>query len=666
MKPTTTYLLESLSNNDVTFFIPPYQRNYEWSTETCGVFFDDVQRVATSNHDGVKTEHFFGSIVYVVEEAGFGLPSKLILTDGQQRITTTMLLLMALRDSIDDDRYRETIQKRYIENERVSEGTDFKIKLKQVESDWETYKLLALRHDVPQKERNSRVYQNYVFFRGKMDHFDDAEKKCLLEKGLNKFSTISIQLEPDHNPWENPQEIFESMNSIGQPLSLADLVRNYLLMGKNSHKQTSLYDQFWLKLERQLPGMLSEFIRDYLQANQHKSFKVARESNYKVLYMQFKEIARQRDVEDIFKELVQFSQPYAIACGLAFTNVWAIDQVISDLNVIGASTANSYLAELLSAWMSNRLSSESVVSVLRALRTYLLRRRLLGLTQGENKFFPTLGGRIDELIESESPAEKLFDQLSSQEYALRLPNNDELSSQLATMNFYNLGRSRNYPKLLLSLVEESLTKSRPDLDDTNLQLEHIMPQTLSEQWRKALGESAVATHQELVNNIGNVTLIRHNQELGNKMFTEKKVLYLSKSGLQVAQNHVVNHDLWDKAEIQERQQYLVEIITNQVLGIPANFRHGSNWKQTQSEGQQFDSRQILNQLIGETIRYISNPAITAEVVSGSKVLFEGQEWNLSPLTRELKEREGVANKSSAYQGAMYWSWDDNRLTDLNI
>jgi uncharacterized protein with ParB-like and HNH nuclease domain len=105
MRADPTYLLDSLSSNDVTFFIPPYQRNYEWSIETCKVLLDDVKRVAAENTKGDKTEHFFGSIVYVVEESGFGVPNKYILTDGQQRITTTMLLLMALRDSVEDDTY---------------------------------------------------------------------------------------------------------------------------------------------------------------------------------------------------------------------------------------------------------------------------------------------------------------------------------------------------------------------------------------------------------------------------------------------------------------------------------------------------------------------------------------------------------------------------------
>ncbi|WP_137843743.1 DUF262 domain-containing protein [Microbacterium sp. 2FI] len=666
MKATPTYLLDSLSSNDVTFFIPPYQRNYEWSTDTCKVLLADVQKVASSNAGGAKTEHFFGSIVYVVEDAGFGVPARYVLTDGQQRITTTMLLLMALRDSIDDAEYQETIQKRFLENDRAGEGTEFKIKLKQVESDWEAYKLLALRHEIPGDQKNSTVYQNYMFFRRAIDPLTDTDKKGFLERGLMKFSTISIQLEPDRNPWENPQEIFESMNSLGQPLSLADLARNYLLMGKNSREQTALYNEFWLTLEKRLPGRLSEFLRDWMQADQHKSFKVARENNYKELYSLFKEITRGRHVEDLFQDFVRFSRPYALACGLESTGVPRIDQTIFDLNVIGVAPAYSYLTEVLGAWESGQLSDAQVESVLIAVRTYLLRRRVLGITQAENKFFPALGARLGDLIASTSLTETLFAQLSSQEYALRLPNDDELGVRLVSMNFYNLGRSRNYPRLLLSLAEELLTKSRPAWDDAHLQLEHIMPQKLSSQWRSALGGSADQIHQDLVNNIGNITLIRHNQELGNRSFAEKKSLYSAKSGLQVAQNHVVDRDAWDAASILERQQYMIGMLVKDILRIPQKFTHGSNWAQVQGDSSQFDSRQILNQLIGETLQYVPNPSIVAQVVSDSKVLFEGKEWSLSPLTRELKERDGAVSKSSQFQGALYWSWDGTRLVDLDI
>ncbi|GAB3488142.1 DUF262 domain-containing protein [Flexivirga lutea] len=662
MKANPTYLLESLSNNDVTFFIPPYQRNYEWSTDTCKVLLSDVQRVAKKNSSGANTEHFFGSIVYVVEESGFGVPDKYVLTDGQQRITTTMLLLMALRDSISDPNYQENIQRHFLQNERADDDTEYKIKLKQVETDWEAYKLLALRREISQDLKNSTVHQNYLFFRRSIDTFSDSEKKALLEDGLRKFSTISIRLEPDRNPWENPQEIFESMNSLGQPLSLADLVRNYLLMGKDSRTQTALYKEYWLTLERRLPGKLSEFIRDWMQADQHKSYKVARESNYKELYTHFKELVSERPASELFESFVRFSRPYSLARGALEADDARVNKILFDLNIIGVAPAYSYLTELLARAEAGELSTSQLISALSAIRTYLLRRRILGLTQAENKFFPGLGARLDELLESEEIAESLFGQLSSVEYALRVPNDDELSSRLKTMNFYNLGRSRSYPRLLLSLAEELLTRSRPAWDDSKLQLEHIMPQKLSAEWRDLLGDSFESDHQEFVNNIGNITLIRHNQELGNKAFKEKKVTYAGQSGLQVTQNRIIDCEKWNVESIQRRMEYLVSLLVDDVLELPSKFKYASNWNQ----GIQFDSRQILNQLIGETIQFVSNPTITAEVVSNSKVKFEGKEWSLSPLTRELKEREGIVSKSSVFQGAMYWSWDETKLVDLEL
>lgn len=661
------YLLDSLSNNDVTFFIPPYQRNYEWLTDNCKVLLADVKKVAQSNLTDVKTEHFFGSIVYVVEESGFGLPDKYVLTDGQQRITTTMLLLMALRDSIDDPNYQETIQRRYLENDRADNSVEYKIKLKQVETDWEAYRLLVLRRDVPASLKNSAVHQNYLFFLKALERSTDAERKGLLEKGLMRFSIIAIQLEPDRNPWENPQEIFESMNSLGKPLSLADLVRNYLLMGKSTRQQTELYNGYWLTLEKRLPGTLSEFIRDWMQADQHKSFKVARENNYKELYGAFKDIVRERSVEGLFESFVRFSHPYSIVCGLESTGHQGLDQVILDLNVIGIAPAYSYLAEVLAAWEAKVLSDSDVVNVFTGVRTYLLRRRVLGITQAENKFYPVLGGRLEELSGSQELLDTLFSQLSSQEYALRLPNDDEMRSRLRAINFYNLGRSRNYPRLLLSMAEEKLTKSRPKWDDMRLQLEHILPQTMTAGWRQMLGEDHESVHQEYVNNVGNITLIRHNQELGNKSFEDKKNTYAGQSGLQIAQNRVLDREVWDAAAIKRRQDYVIDLIIDEILEIPSRFRHASNWSQIDRGSAQFDSRTTLNQLIGETIEFVSNPVLTAHVISDSKVLFEGDEWALGPLTKILKERGGaIVSKTSNFHGASNWSWDGTKLVDLDL
>ena len=316
---------------------------------------------------------------------------------------------------------------------------------------------------------------------------------------------------------------------------------------------------------------------------------------------------------------------------------------------------------------AKELSDKDVVEILTGLRTYLLRRRVLGVTQAENKFYPVLGKRLAELSESKDKVSLLFRQLSSQEYALRLPNDDELASRLRTLNFYNWGRSRNYPRLLLSMTEQHLTKSRPVWDDSSLQLEHIMPQKLSAEWRQMLGDGFDSVHQEYVNNIGNLTLIRHNQELGNKSFEEKKITYAGKSGLQVTQNLILDQAVWDAEAMRRRQDYLINLITGNLLAIPAGFKRASNWSQDERETGSFDQRSALNPLIGESIEYVSNPAITAEVISDSKVLFEGQEWALGPLTKHLKQRSGAkVSKTSNFHGASNWSWDGVKLVDLDV
>ena len=158
MKPNEAKLLYLLSNNDVTFFIPPYQRNYEWTDDQCKVFLEDILKTYKANSLGGRTEHFFGSVTYFQTETAFGQPNKLVLIDGQQRITTTMLFLIALRDILDDDNLKGYIDSKYLKNENVKGDSEYKIKLKQVETDWAAYRDLVLGNPVTDKEKSSAVY----------------------------------------------------------------------------------------------------------------------------------------------------------------------------------------------------------------------------------------------------------------------------------------------------------------------------------------------------------------------------------------------------------------------------------------------------------------------------------------------------------------------------
>lgn len=658
MIPQEAKLLHMLSNNDVTFFIPPYQRNYEWTDEQCAVFLDDIIKTSELNRQGKNTEHFFGTITFFQTEAAFGQPSKLVLIDGQQRITTTMLFLVALRDILDEKELSKFIDNKYLKNENISGESEYKIKLKQVETDWVAYKNIILSEELTDKEKDSAVYRNYRYFSNKLQDYqsDGNSLHELVEKGLNKFSVITIELQPEKNLWENPQEIFESMNSLGKPLSLADLVRNYLLLGQSAEDQGFLYNQYWLRIEKTIPGQVSNFIRDYMQAKEKRSFLKATENNYKELYGLFKRMFSASDARELLKDLSESATVYSYLLPYGSCGNKAIDGQLQDLRTINVTTAYSFLLALLSVWKQRLLSDKDIYDILDAFKVYCFRRRLIALRAAENKSFPALTARIPELVEAQDKKMKMFEILSKQESNLRLPNDIELSRVLETMNFYNF----RYCKFFLSLVEEKITRSRPDQTDERLQIEHIMPRKLSGKWLNELGEDYEEIHQKVVDTIGNLTLIRHNQELGNKTFEEKKKIYEEKAGLQIAKTEIINHQRWDEDAINERANWLIPFMLNDVLPIPERMRKTNNF--TPKEGRYLSFQNL--QLIGLDICFIEDPSLVAHVVGDKEVEFEGKRWHLSPLTKEIQTRRGKANASGSYQGAWWWEFDGIRLSDI--
>lgn len=658
MKPIEQHLLPMLSNKDVTFFIPPYQRNYEWTEYQCEVFFNDILSVTELNLSGKQAEHFFGTIVYVQDEHVFGQPDILVLTDGQQRITTTMLCLAAIRDSIDNEQAQKYIDSTYLKNNNTTVDTQYKIKLKQVEKDWEAYKNIILHNEISDEDKKSRVYINYIYFKYRIESLlknNNINPISLIELGLEKFSLVTIQLEPKKNFWENPQEIFESMNSLGKPLSLADLVRNYILLGKTADEQNNLYRNYWLVLEKNVPNNLSDFIRDYMQLKAKESYKKATEKNYKELYGQFKQLFKNSDSETLLKDLKKYSKYYAqIVLGQSTGNI-KIDYKLNDLRIIDVSTLYSFLMVIVNEWNESNLTDNDVISIFDVFINYFLRRKILRLTQGENKAFPKLIDKIHLLINSNDKKEKMFEILAQQEYALRFPNDTEVSQQLQTMNFYNF----SYCKFILSLIEEKITRFRPDKNDKYLQIEHIMPQSLNDDWKKTLGNDYEQIHQEYVHSIGNLTLIRHNQELGNKSFKQKKDVYINNAGLQIAKNNITNCDVWNKKSILDRRNWIIDYILNDVISLPNNMKYKNNYAKKESRLFSFDE----HGLVGKTINYIYDKSISVKVVSDREVEFEGKKWKLSPLVCELETRRGTVNSSRSYQGPVFWEYNGKNITE---
>ncbi len=568
MRSQEQKLLELLSNYSVTFFIPPYQRNYTWDESQCAAFWDDVLSTYKKNKAGDKAEHFLGTLTYFQSDSVFGQPTQLVLIDGQQRVTTTMLFLLAMRDLLDDARAKELINSSYLKNDKVSgENDEYKIKLKQVECDWPAYKKLVLGKKLEPREMAAAVYRNYRFFKGKLNahKMADPDLTRLIDWGIAKLSVVTVELEPK-NPWENPQEIFESMNSLGKPLTLSDLVRNYPLMGKNAGEQEQLYKNFWLEIEHAIPENIHHFIRDFIQLRTGRAQKKATPNNAKELYRVFKEYVKGRNIspEEILSDFARLAPLYATIIYGKMPGHADIGAKLGDLLCMQASVANSFLLGLLEQHGNGSFNDFELSEILDAFRIYIIRQRIMGLSAAANKAFPELVRHFDRLKDSPDKRQKMFEILSEQQYNLRVPSNVEIAAHLMTANFYNFA----YRKFILALVEERMTKSRPDLDDPNLQVEHIMPQTLNGAWKTELGEDAERIHQELCNTIGNLTLIRHNQVLGNKSFREKKEIYENHAGLQIAKTDITNCAVWDAETIKHRTKRITAYLVREVLPVP--------------------------------------------------------------------------------------------------
>lgn len=664
MRANESKLLKLLSSQELTFFIPPYQRNYEWTKDQCEVFYGDITKTAEANRGG-HAEHFFGTVTYFEEITTATEPDQLVLIDGQQRITTTTLFLAALRDSVDDEIVKHSIDNKYLRNPGEAGEAEYRVKLKQVETDWPTYRAIILGEDIPASGFSAPVFRNYSYFRQELKRLpDDSARRWLLDGGLINFSVVEVALEPERNKWENPQEIFESMNSLGKPLSLADLVRNYLLLGLSAQEQDELYRDYWLKIEQNLPDddskEVSNFIRDYMQLIKQDSLKQAGDKNNKELYHEFKQMLDGANAKELLSELSSYSLIYSYIVFGKPTGNESVDRLLADLRYKKNTTARSFEMALLGAWQDGRLSDSDIETCLKALRSYIFRRRLIGASTGENRIIPQMTSRIERIVGSDDKWRAMFDVFSGYEFAARVPNDLEMRSQINNDdNFYH----NAFATIILAMIEESLTKSRPRLDDPNLQIEHIMPQTLSREWRYDLGPDADLIHDREVNKLGNLTLIRHNQELGNESFERKKMIYRDNAGLQIAKTLITDCDRWDVDAIERRQKWMVDRILQDVLPIPDDMRQKNNYAEIKRQGGRKLSLKELG-LIGKEICFVDDDSITATVVGDGEVMFEGEETKLSPLTKKIYTRLGRVNASGAYRGGNYWTYNGVKLVDM--
>lgn len=588
MIPSKTKLLDLLKHNDVTFFIPPYQRNYSWTELQCQTFLSDLEKTYLDNKSGKNIDHYFGTITLLQDKgSGFG-PTRFTLIDGQQRITTTLLFLIALRDVLDDAHDKMMINGKYLTNGvSLNEDDKNKIKLKQAENDKTIYTKIVLKEDIEKDESETLIYKNYKAFKNALLYYKLRGYNLIefLFNSLGRFSIVTIELEPDTNDGEDPVAIFESMNSTGKQLTLSDLVRVFILGPLDEETMVRNYNKQWLHIENLLHDKIPDFIRDYMQMESGKHLPKATENNSKYLFKRFKEEYINENREVLLSKLEEAAICYSYLASIKNTEEFEIDHRIKELNQLGVITAYSFLLKLFLLWKNDVLTKEDLLMFLNTVKIYYLRRRLVKESAAEQQFFTKIASEINKIVGLSTSEKKnwLFEQMATQDYRMRLPNDIEIADRLETMNFYNFKHNRFY----LCAIENLITKGNVDLKDKNLEIEHIMPQTLTEDWKQMLGDGYERIYNTNLNVIGNLTLIRHNSELGNRSFSQKRDIYINKAGIQIAKTKIIDNDVWNEDAIKERTRWLTFIIVNELAPIPEKMRLSNNYVQ-QNKAMLFD------------------------------------------------------------------------------
>ena len=564
-----------LTKNDPAFFIPPYQRKYEWTEEQCSVFWKDALKISASNPEEAST-HFFGTALLSVSSESSISDVRYILIDGQQRLTTVFLFLAACRDS---GLCPRSLEKR-ISSILFRSGSS---RLEQSEADRLEYSKILLPS--PSSGEGGRLWGNYLFFRREISTWGDSGSisgcvRDLAEGVLERF--VMAVLEPQEKDGAL-QDIFESMNSVGIPLSLADLVRNWLLMLPEASEQRRLFSSCWIPMEEALEAgnvqNASDFIRSYMEMKACKSYLNPPFSGQaKPLYFEFKRLFSDCPKSVLLEDLKTAAGLYAQLEGAQTPNP-QVNAVIRDLNDLHSETARPFLLLLFSMRQEGKFSDSDCLKILGALRIYFLRRRLCGLTWGEQeRNFASMSCRMNELSKAKDKEGCAFALLSSQHKSLRLPNDAEVEECLTNKKFCNA--NQKMVKFFLSLVEGELARS-PHLNpkDSTLTIEHIMPQSLTPDWMEDLGEAAKDIHRRLCDNIGNLTLLPGslNVQAGNKPFNEKKKIYASQTPLQITRGYIADCAKWDEAAILRRAKWITGIFLQSAFPLPPKYKSAENY-----------------------------------------------------------------------------------------
>ncbi|TPI04890.1 DUF262 domain-containing protein [Helicobacter pylori] len=508
MKADAMKLLDFIGKSqEKQFVIPIYQRVYSWEKKQCKQLWDDI--IKTGGNDQIEG-HFIGSIVFVHDSIYTTNYNELLIIDGQQRLTTITLLLIALKDHLNDEVKRKEIEDHYLINS--DKNGDEKFRLILSESDKDTLLSLIDKDRRKPSEPSSKIVENFKLFEEWIRK--NTNQLETIFKGLEKLMIVEIALEKGK---DDPQLIFESMNSKGIELTQTDLIRNYIIMETEIEKQEGFYNQYWRAMEENFKqsekqskreDLFNKFVRHYL------TIKIGKAPNEKRVYEAFKDYQQKEgiEIEDLLKDLQKYCGYF---CQIVFKKEADKDlnEALGFLVDLDMDVIYPLLLELYSDYSDEILSKQDFIPIIDLIESYICRRAVCGLgTNSLNKVFPSFTKHIQK--------DEYFKSLKTHFVCLtekqRFPNNDEFKNLFITIDFYHFQKREYFLKRL------EIFDTEEPVNTQECTIEHIMPQTLTEEWERDLGENFQAIHDKYLHTIGNLTLTGYNEKYSNRSFQEKR------------------------------------------------------------------------------------------------------------------------------------------------
>ena len=549
MKGDAKPLLKLLDGSDKKLFIPVYQRNYDWKQENCEQLFRDLEKLITSD----KKSHFFGSIV-TAHQHGIARESFVII-DGQQRITTVSLLLLAMINAVKNGDAKaespslcDKLMKNYIIDEYSTDST--KVRLKSASGDNDAF-LKIVENDRDSFIESSNVTLNYRFLYDKVKAMQWKIDK--LSDAVQKLEIIDIYVEDE----DDPQLIFESLNSTGLKLTKADMIRNFVLMGLEPGKQEDYYKKYWVRIEENTQkSRTADFFRDFLTVRQGSIPSIDS------VYSEFKKYAEDRDTEDVLNDLLGMSKIYSkiLTPGQYGDEV---NGVLARFNILEMTVAYPYLMSLLGYFEEGGIDEKDLVRVLGCIETFVFRRQICGYpTSALNKIFCTLHGEaLKAMNPANSYASSVIFVLLSKTRSSVFPKDAEFSKEFVTKDIYSMQKKNRL--YLFDRLENQKSRETTEvigkIKRHDYTIEHIMPQTLSDAWKKDLGENWQHVYDTWLNTIANLTLTGYNSRYLNKRFIEKKEAENGFNDSPLRLNQFLKTcSKWTETELRERRDLLLK------------------------------------------------------------------------------------------------------------